>query len=296
MSGQDREQTVYGRKACWAIFAQRSQDIQRIYHAGPLREELAPLLKWAAAAHVLTRELDEEGLRRVSEATHHEGLVLSVKPLRYAGPDDALPGRGTVWVALDRVANPYNAGAILRSCAFFAVERVLVSGVIPGGSVNTAALRAAEGGAETVQLVAAEPLAPVLLALGSRGIPIIGLESDARAAFGAEPLVTPSVLVLGHEQEGLSPAVRSACTQLCAIPGKGAVSSLNVSVTAGIALALLTLPARRSGSPPVRDTREHREPIRPSRAKSSSGPQAPSAKRVDLSRRRSRPQRGRIPR
>ena len=291
MSGQDREQIVYGRKACWAIFAQRSQDIQRIYYAVSLREEMAPLLKWAAASHVLTRELDEEGLRRVSDATHHEGLVLSVKPLRYTALDEALPGRGTVWVALDRVGNPYNAGAILRSCAFFAVERVLVGGVAPGGSVNAAALRAAQGGAETLQLVAAEPLAPVLLALSSRGIPIIGLESDARAAFGAERLTTPCVLVLGHEQEGLSVAVRHACTQLCAIPGKGAVSSLNVSVTAGIALALLSMTARQIGSPPASGSRDHREAVRSPSPHSPFHSPGPSGKRGERTQRRPKPKR-----
>jgi TrmH RNA methyltransferase len=284
MSGQDREQTVYGRKACWAIFAHRAHDIQRIYHAHALREELAPLLKWAAASHVLTRELDEDGLRRVSGATHHEGLVLSVRPLTYAAPDDLVPGGGAIWVALDRVGNPYNAGAILRSCAFFGVERVLIADVAPGTPVNTAAIRAAEGGAESVRLVAAEPLAPLLVALGSRGVPVIGLESDARSAFGADGLSLPCVLVFGHEQEGLSAAVSNACTQLSAIPGRGAVTSLNVSVTAGIALALLSAPQL-----------VHREEARPHPSAADSGFRSyrPDTRTPPASPRRASPSRSR---
>ena len=64
-----REQKVYGRKACWAVFARRPHDIVRIYHAATVRREVGPILKWAAAARIPYRELDEEGLRRVSGAT-----------------------------------------------------------------------------------------------------------------------------------------------------------------------------------------------------------------------------------
>jgi len=250
MSGKDRSQIVHGRKACWAIFAHRPQDIETIYHSRTQREEVGPLARWASANRVRLRELNEDSLRRVSGAIHHEGLVFEVKPLRYSIPDEALPTAGSVWVALDGVGNPYNVGAILRSCAFFGVERVLVGGVAPGSMVNAGSIRASEGGAESVELLAAESLAPALLAIASRGIPVIGLESEATQRFHGNLGQPPCVLVLGQEQLGLSKSVRHACTHLRSIEGRGSISSLNVSVTAGIALALVTESARGTPAPP----------------------------------------------
>ena len=246
-----REQKVYGRKACWAVFARRPHDIVRIYHAASVRREVGPILKWAAAARIPYRELDEEGLRRVSGATHHEGLAMTVRPLEYLPWEVSGPVDDAVWVALDGVGNPYNLGAILRSCAFFGVEAVLVSGVSAGERVNGAAIRTAEGGAEEVRLIAAEPLAPVLHEL-REPVPVIGLESDAALALTAAPTGLPCVLVVGHEREGLSAAVREACTAVCSIPGAGSVGSLNVSVAAGIALAeLFRAPSPAPRSPPA---------------------------------------------
>jgi TrmH RNA methyltransferase len=262
----EREQTVYGRKACWAIFAHRPRDILRVFHSRALRQEAAPLAKWAASAGLPCRELSEEELLRVAGSTHHEGLVLGMRPRRYGELDGGIPGRGMAWVALDQVENPFNVGAILRSCAFFGVERVMMGGVQPGSAVNSAALRSAEGGAEALQLVAAQPLAPALLALGSQGVAVIGLESDANDSLDRASLTLPAVLVLGHEQKGLSHAVRGACTQVCAIVGRGPVTSLNVSVTAGIALAMLFAGRTRpqDEGQPVRETRRQRPRPAPS--------------------------------
>jgi tRNA G18 (ribose-2'-O)-methylase SpoU len=174
-------------------------------------------------------------------------VALAVRPLAFRGYDGAAPRPHSVWMALDRVDNPYNLGAILRTCAFFGVETVLVGGVAEGSAINGAALRAAEGGAETLRLVACAPLAPVLTELAWCGVRVVGLEPDAPVALGPEALDPPAVLVVGHEQEGLSPEVRGACSVIRAIPGRGAVSSLNVSVSAGIALAAF-FSARGSGA------------------------------------------------
>jgi tRNA G18 (ribose-2'-O)-methylase SpoU len=48
----------------------------------------------------------------------------------------------------------------------------------------------------------------------------------------------PLVLVLGNEREGLGARARAACDQLVAIPGTGAVESLNVSIAASLLVAL----------------------------------------------------------
>lgn len=231
------EQILYGRRACMAVLERRPHDVRRLFHSRAQAPALGGVLAWAASRHIPYRELDEEGLRRVANSAHHEGLVLATEPLRYAALE-AAPG-GT-WLALDGVENPHNLGAILRTCAFLGVEALLAGGVQAGEKVNGAALRVAEGGAEHVRLVAAPEPALALAAFATQGYAVIGLETDAPPLQAGAFAGTPWLLVAGHEQEGLAPATRRACSAIRSIAGTGAVGSLNVSVAVGIALAALT--------------------------------------------------------
>jgi TrmH RNA methyltransferase len=233
-------QTLFGRRACLAVFERRPEEIRRIYYR---RDQAAPLkgmLAWAASRRIAYRELDEEELRRVAKSAHHEGLVLATEPLRFAPLEPDAVGEARGWMALDRVENPHNLGAILRTCAFLGVEALLAGGVGPGEKVNAAALRVAEGGAEHVRLFAAPDPGAALQGFAERGYAVVGLETDSPPLRAAEFATAPWVLVAGHEQEGLAPAARRACTAIRSIAGTGAVSSLNVSVAVGIALAALT--------------------------------------------------------
>ena len=296
-AGGAREQTLYGRKACWAVFTHRPQDILRVFHTQQRRQELAPLLKWAAAARIPYRELDEDGMRRVADATHHEGVAMAVRPRAYAAHQGAQPAGGDVWMALDRIDNPYNLGAILRTCAFFGIGTVLVGGSEPGGKVNGAAMRAAEGGAESLQLVACPDLAGILRDMALRGVSVVGLESDSAILLGDRPVSRPAVLVAGHEQEGLSSAVRAACSWVCSIPGQGSVSSLNVSVSVGVALSsLLDVSFARAHQPPRRapEAAARGRPRPDARSSSPAArPSRPNAPRESGKPARRRPERGR---
>jgi TrmH RNA methyltransferase len=257
------EQSVYGVKAALALIERRPDDVLRLHYRKDRRAQLKGVLAWAAAKRLPYRELDEDSLKKVAGGSHHEGVVVIAKPLRFvaftagaltAGPSAAGGTRGAsgpglsaeareprprpLWVAVDGVENPHNLGAILRSCAFFGADGVLVGGANPGDKVNQAAIRIAEGGAEYVRVTAAPDLAQVLTSLGLNGWAVLGLETDGSPLPRSRP-ARPVMLVLGHEHEGLRPPIRKACSAVHRIPGAGPLASLNVSVAAGVALALL---------------------------------------------------------
>jgi TrmH RNA methyltransferase len=238
------EQTVYGVKAALALLQHRPQAVRRIYHGAALREELGPHLAAVAARHLPYRELDGEALAKVAESAHHEGLVVGAAARRLrpgaAGPAGAA-GRAALWLALDRVENPHNLGALVRTAAFFGLSGVLAGGVASGDKINTAVLRVSEGGAELVPLFGVPDLPDGLRALREAGCRVLGLETDGslRLADAVIDGLTagPLALVLGQERAGLSTATRSACDNLCVLEGGGPLASLNVSVAAAVALA-----------------------------------------------------------
>jgi TrmH RNA methyltransferase len=254
------EQTVYGVRACLALLEHRREDVYRIYHAPALREALGAHLSWAASRRLPYRELAPDALAKVADSAHHEGLVVVAAPLRYRALEPALAraaGAVALWLVLDRVENPFNLGALLRTAAFYGLSGLLAGGAAPGDKVNAAVLRVAEGGAEHVPLLAAPALPAALQVLRGAGCRVLGLETDGALVLGeavAQGLTAgPLALVLGQERAGLSESARAACDGLCRLEGGGPLESLNVSVAAAVALTLVLRERPRPGplAPPA---------------------------------------------
>ncbi len=233
----ERGETVHGLRAVRAIWVRRPGDVIKIGYAPALTSELEDLLGWASGAGVPARAMDDRELAAATGTQNHEGLIAEVKPRRWASmgelADALIDGRGAA-LALDRVRNPYNVGAILRSAAFFGIDGVLLGAPAPHPALAPDALRVAEGGAEDLILSRTTDLAPSLAKLRARGVHVIGAESDGAESVHDATLPRPVVIVLGHEREGLSDRVRATCERMVTIPGGGLVGSLNVAVTAGV--------------------------------------------------------------
>jgi RNA methyltransferase, TrmH family len=235
-------EVLYGLRSGLAVFERRRQDIRRIGYDAALRAELPELLRWAASAGVPCREEDDRELGVRAGSNQHEGLVLDVMPRRWLPAKELAPllrqSPGVV-LALDRVRNPQNIGALLRSAAFFGAKAAILGAPAPHPGLPPFAQRVAEGGAEHLELCRTTDLADTLGRLKSQGVFIIGADAHARGGQLAAPGGASSVLVLGHEREGLGPRVKAQCNSLVAIQGSGALESLNVAVAAGVLLAEL---------------------------------------------------------
>ena len=140
------------------------------------------------------------------------------------------------FLLLDGVQNPHNFGSILRSAAHFGCGGVIGEAAqLP--PLSAAALRVAEGGAESVPLVAVEDPFATLGALKKLGVRVVSTTSRAEMPIAAAGLSRDVVLILGSEAEGVSPRLARLADLQVRIPGCGAVQSLNVAVACGIVLA-----------------------------------------------------------
>jgi TrmH RNA methyltransferase len=240
----DREpaETLYGLRAVQAIFGRRRDDILRVAYGPKARRELEPLLAWARGRRVEARELPSDELERLAGASHHEDACVVARARRWVAPGELgellVRDRG-VAVALDRVRNPYNIGAILRSAAFFGVEAAILGAPAPHPGIAPDAVRVAEGGVESLRVARTTDLADTLGRLRERGVQIVGADGASTTGALGFPFARPTVLVMGNEREGLGPRIRACCDAIVAIPGTGAVESLNVAVAAGVLIAEL---------------------------------------------------------
>lgn len=239
---------VAGLSAAHAVMSVRPWDVRHIAYAPEARKPLAELLRAAAQQHIAYRELPAAELDKLAGTVHHEGVSLQVKARPALRVDDVLQAlaAGGFALALDRVQNPHNIGALLRSAAYFGASALLIGGDAGEPRLTPAAVRTAEGGAEHVPVCFAPELCDALARLARAGVQILGADTHAGERLERARFQARCVLVLGNERSGLSPAVRQRCAGLLRIPGSGRVESLNVSVAAGILLAHAA--AQRSAS------------------------------------------------
>ncbi len=192
-----------------------------------------------AAARIPVEECARRDLDDLADGVVHQGVVLEADPLPVVPLADwvkrTLPSDAVVAI-LDGIEDPHNFGAIVRSAAacgacavVFAKDRA--------APISPASVKSAAGAMEHVDLVRAGNLARGLDMLKTAGFWIAGLEADAPQLIWEADLTGRVGLVIGGEGKGVRRLVRERCDFLVRIPLSGAITSLNASVSAGIALA-----------------------------------------------------------
>lgn len=176
----------------------------------------------------------------IDEGSVHQGAAMEVRPLNWGKLEDlAISGAGEpLLVLLDRVTDPHNVGAILRSAEVFGARAVIAPR--HHSAPETGALaKTASGALERQPYLKVTNLADAMVELKEMGYTLIGLDGEADLTL-AEALVPtkgrPLALVMGAEGPGLRERTRETCDVIARIPYDGAFGSLNVSNAAAVSL------------------------------------------------------------
>lgn len=171
----------------------------------------------------------------------HQGAALEVRQLDWGSLEDrchAAPDESPVVVLLDRVTDPHNVGAILRSAEVFGARAVIAPA--RHSAPETGALaKTASGALERQPYLRVKNLANAMQQLSDMGYLLVGLAGEAEDNLGRALEGTrdrPVALVLGAEGPGLREKTRATCDRLARIEAAGAFGSLNVSNAAAVAL------------------------------------------------------------
>ncbi len=149
--------------------------------------------------------------------------------------NDLESGKALKILALDQVTDVHNLGAILRTTAFYGVDYVITSKKnqdnYPPGF-----FRIASGATEHVPMVSASSLGKAITKLSEKGVYCFGLAEEATQENPEKSKAKSICMVMGAEETGLSHATRRVLEEFVALPARGQIKSLNVSVAAALAI------------------------------------------------------------
>jgi 23S rRNA (guanosine2251-2'-O)-methyltransferase len=170
----------------------------------------------------------------------HQSVVALGTPFEYAGLDEAIglrrPGEPGLFVVLDHITDPHNAGAIIRTAEGAGATAVILPERRAAG-VNATVRKAAAGAASHLPVARVANVAGALRTLKKAGIWVAGAATGPGTVdYWQADLARDLALVIGAEGDGISQVVRKECDFLVAIPLHGRLDSLNASVAAGVIL------------------------------------------------------------
>jgi TrmH family RNA methyltransferase len=201
-----------------------------------------------AARHPELEERAEAGGVRVARVTDKAaaGLSETVTPQGVAavcstvevGLDEALGAAPRLVTVLVGVADPGNAGTVIRTSDAAGADAVVLAGdaVDPH---NGKCVRASMGSLFHVPVAVSRDIDAVLAALRDRGLALLAADGHGETVLdaGADPLLArPTAWLFGSEAHGLDARTAAAADHRVRVPVHGRAESLNLATAAAVCL------------------------------------------------------------
>jgi 23S rRNA (guanosine2251-2'-O)-methyltransferase len=198
---------------------------------GPRIQEIIDL---ARERQIPVRFDERSLLDHLTEGGHHQGVVALLATRRAADFEEATRGADLL-VALDGIEDPHNLGAIVRTANAAGAAAVLIPERRAAPLTETVE-RTSAGALAHTPVLRVSNLNQALERLKRAGFWIYGLDEHGSELYDRYPFNPPTVFVFGAEGKGLHQLTARKCDALVRIPMLGEITSLNVSVAAGVVL------------------------------------------------------------
>lgn len=226
---------LYGKNSVFERLKANPNSIRKIF----LQDNFdAPYIeKLIKANNISVERLSSRELTRIKRAENLQGIIARVDGFRYTPFDDLLnrpENKQSTLIFLDRIYDPQNLGAIIRTTACFSGFAIVIP-KFKSCEVNETVLHVASGGENYVSVSMVSNLSNAVIAAEKRGYWIMGAVVDDDAEdINEVSLPFPLGLVLGSEGEGIRYGIQKRLNLKVRIPMKGAKLSFNVTMACAI--------------------------------------------------------------
>jgi 23S rRNA (guanosine2251-2'-O)-methyltransferase len=200
---------------------------------GPVRT----ICREAKKNDVILQYVTKERLDQLSETGKHQGVIANGAAYAYATIEDMLElarqrQEDPLLIFLDGVEDPHNLGAVIRTANLVGAHGVVIPKRRAVGLTATVA-KASAGALNYTPVAKVTNLSRTMEDLKKQGMWFVCADMDGELMYDLK-LTGSMGVVLGNEGSGVSELVKKHCDLTAAIPMKGEIDSLNVSVAAGV--------------------------------------------------------------
>ena len=232
---------IYGINPVLEALQSEDSPLDRIWITrGKSNPRLQKIVDAARSQGIPVRFESDRVVAKKASTPHHQEIVAEISSIGYIDEETLLQREPTLLLLVDGVEDPRNLGALLRTAEAAGVEGVFLpsrrSCAITGPVVKSSA-----GAALHLHISRIGNVVQTLEKLKKRGYWVVGLDAQGKDGLNQIDANLPLVVVVGGEHQGVRRVVQEHCDFLLSLPMKGKVSSLNLSVAAGVLLYQIVL-------------------------------------------------------
>lgn len=233
----EKNDYIYGIRAVIEA-AEAGKEFDKVLISNTLQSALAPELMTALKSRgILIQKVPVEKIDRITRR-NHQGILAILSAVSYCSLATLVPtlfeeGKTPLIVMLDGVTDVRNFGAIARTCECAGVDAMVIARR-GGASVTADAMKTSAGALAYLPICRENSIINAVKFLRDCGFQIVAATEKSDIPYTRADFTLPTAIVMGAEDTGISEDVLRFSTARVAIPERGHISSLNVSVAAGV--------------------------------------------------------------
>ena len=235
----EKENFIYGLHPVTEAI-KSGQEIDRILFKKGLQGAFsAELLQLARSYDIPFQFVPPEKLDRITRK-NHQGVIAMISQISYQTLENLVQmvfeeGKNPLFLILDGITDVRNFGAIGRTAECAGVHGIIIP-MQGSAQINEEAVRTSAGALLRIPVCREKSLKSTVKFLKESGIKLVAASEQAADTCFNEDYLSPLAIIMGSEETGISPELLRSCDKMVKIPMQGEISSLNVSVAAGVLL------------------------------------------------------------
>jgi 23S rRNA (guanosine2251-2'-O)-methyltransferase len=239
MHNTEEKNYIFGIRAIIEA-VEAGKTIDKLFIQKGLHNDLfAELWKLVREKRINYKHVPLEKINRLTRK-NHQGVFAFISPIDFHNIEDVIPklyeeGKNPLVLVLDRITDVRNFGAIARTAECAAVDTILIPEQ-NAAAINADAIKTSAGALHKVTVCRTWNLKLALQFMKESGIQLIGCTEKTQDDMYKPDYTTPTAIIIGSEEDGVSPEFLKMCDARAKIPMNGKIASLNVSVATGVIL------------------------------------------------------------
>ena len=239
MSNTEEKNYIFGIRAIIEA-VNAGKTIDKLFIQKGLHNDLfAELWKLVRLKRINYKHVPLEKINRLTRK-NHQGVFAFISPIDFHNIEDVVPnlyeqGKNPLILVLDRITDVRNFGAIARTAECAGVDAI----IIPeqnAAAINADAIKTSAGALHKITVCRTWNLKLAIQFMKESGIQLVGCTEKTQDMMYKPDYTPPTAIIMGSEEDGVSPEFLKMCDVRAKIPLAGKIASLNVSVATGVIL------------------------------------------------------------
>ena len=236
---EEEKNFIFGIRAIIEA-VEAGKTIDKLFIQKGLHNDLfAELWKLVRLKRINYKHVPLEKINRLTRK-NHQGVFAFISPIDFHNIEDVVPalyeeGKNPLILVLDRITDVRNFGAIARTAECAGVDTILIPEQ-NAAAINADAIKTSAGALHNITVCRTWNLKLSLQFLKDSGIQLVACTEKTQDNMYKPDYTPPTAIIMGSEEDGVSPESLKMCDARAKIPMNGKIASLNVSVATGVIL------------------------------------------------------------